>query len=231
MLAAVRIQEKSGCPRRSDDAATFGLWEQARAGLLATVVAREANPAHLDRLVFERRFEGNSDRITSFSVDRRAAELADKSFNASFPADVFVKSGFATDSAGVQLLFGPDADVLLDEAFARAYSFRLATRARGRPTQVGLRFGPAQRQDGRVDIDGVLWVDTAARALTDIEFGYVGLPPVTARFSPGGRVSFRQMSNGIVLIDRWQLRGMVAREEDLRSIDAIASRAGRARTE
>src|ERR1035438_5019645 len=45
MLAAVRIQEKSGCPRRSDDAATFGLWEQARAGLLATVVAREAPAA------------------------------------------------------------------------------------------------------------------------------------------------------------------------------------------
>ena len=61
-----------------------------------------------------------------------------------------------------------------------------------------------------MDIDGTLWVDTAARALTDIEFRYLGLPPYTAPFNPGGTISFRQMPNGVVVIDRFQLRAVVA---------------------
>lgn len=214
MLSAVRILEKSNCPRRADDASALGLWEQARGGLLATIVAREANPASMERLVFERRFDGRSDHITRFSVEFHPADRADKSFNASFPARVFVDSGFASDSAGVQLLFGPDADVLLDEAFAKAYCFRLVAPARARRNQVGLAFAPAQRARGRVDVDGTLWVDTAARALTEIEFSYLGLPRYTDDYRPGGRVWFRQMTNGLVLIDRWQLRGVVAANED-----------------
>jgi hypothetical protein len=224
MLAAIRVEAQSDCPRRSDDANTLGLWEQARAGLLATVVAREANPAAMDRLVFERRFDGHSDRPIRFSVAFHASDRADQSFNAAFPAKVFVDSGFAADSAGVQILFGPDAEVLLDETFARAYCFRLAPPARDRAGQVGLAFSPAQRQPGRVDIDGTLWVDTAARALTDIEFRYVGLPHLTVQFAPGGRISFRQMDNGMVLIDRWHLRGAVASSESPPSADIIASR-------
>lgn len=208
MLTAVRVQERSDCPHRRDDATTLGLWEQARAGLLATVVAREANPASMELLVFDRRLEHFSDRITHFSVDLRTADRADNSFIASFSAKAFVNSGFATDSDGTQLLFGPDADVLLDEAFATAYCFRLAEPSPARPRQVGLAFAPARLQRDRVDIDGTLWVDTAARALTDIEFRYIGMPRYSDSFKPGGRISFRQMPNGIVLVDRWQLRGV-----------------------
>ena len=208
MLTAVRILARSDCPRRRDDTAALGLWEQARAGLLATVVAREANPASMELLVFDRRLEHFSDRITHFSVDLRTADRADNSFFASFSAKAFVNSGFATDSDGTQLLFGPDADVLLDEAFATAYCFRLAEPLPARPRQVGLAFAPARRERDRVDIDGTLWVDTAARALTDIEFRYIGMPRYSDSFKPGGRISFRQMPNGIVLVDRWQLRGV-----------------------
>ncbi len=224
MLAAVRVLGNSNCPRRADDANALGLWEQARSGLLGTVVARESNPANMDRLLFERRFEGGSDRIARFAVSLRAGDRADRSFNASFSARVFVDSGFALDSSGVQLLFGPDADVLLDESFANAYCFRLAPRSRARPTQVGLAFAPARRKDGRVDIDGTLWVDTAARAITDVEFNYIGLPRPTDKYRPGGVVSFRQLSNGIVVIDRWQLRGVLAADEDSVSSGASGAR-------
>ena len=222
MLTAVRILARSDCPRRRDDTAALGLWEQARAGLLATVVAREAAPAIMDRLVFVRRMEHHGDKITRFTVDLHPDNHTDKSFNASFSAKVFVISGFTSDSGGVHLLFGPDADVLLDEAFATAYCFRLAPPARARPRQVGLAFAPARRQGDRVDIDGTLWVDTAARALSDIEFRYLGLPRYTDEFNPGGRISFRQMPNGIMLIDRWQLRGVgTAKEDQLAEVEPI----------
>jgi hypothetical protein len=209
-LSAVRVQDKSQCPQRKDDAAAFALWEQAGAGLLATVVAREANPAGMEALLYERTLDHFSSRITRFKVDHRISSRADRSFQSAFAANEFVRSGFSYDSSGTRIMFGPDADVLLDAAFAAAYCFHVADASRARPRQVGLAFAPAKRSDDRVDIDGTLWVDTAARALTDIEFRYVGLPPYMSQFSPGGTVSFGQMPNGVVVIDRWQLRAVIA---------------------
>ncbi len=59
MLAAVTVRDESNCPKRSDRAAALGLWEQARAGLLATVVARESNPADIRLLGFQREMGGH----------------------------------------------------------------------------------------------------------------------------------------------------------------------------
>jgi hypothetical protein len=207
-LTTIQVKDKSLCPRRSDAAAAEGLWEQARAGLLATVVAREANPATLHRLGFQRTLDGNSDRITRFLVAGDSVSGAAKSFSASASATGFVKSGFEKDSAGKQIVFGPDADVLLDDAFADGYCFHVAEPSRARPNEVGLAFGAAEHHQGRVDIEGTLWIDTVARALRDIEFRYIGLPVRTIVFRPGGEVSFRQMGNGVVFIDRWQLRSV-----------------------
>lgn len=217
MLAAVSVRDQSHCGKRSDRAAALGLWEQARAGLLATVVARETNTADVHRLVFERNFDGASDRIRRFLVHADSATGAGKSFNASLSASDFIATGFASDSADDQALYGPDADVLLDDAFASGYCFRLARKARTRPNQVGLSFSPAngERPRGRIDIDGTLWVDTAARAIRDIEYRYVGMPRVTDEYHPGGQISFRQMPNGSVMIDRWVIRGVGARQDTL----------------
>jgi hypothetical protein len=51
-----------------------------------------------------------------------------------------------------------------------------------------------------------LWVDTVARALRDIEHRYVGLDRRIESMRPGGHISFREMANGVVMIDRWSLR-------------------------
>jgi hypothetical protein len=217
MLAAVSVRDQSHCAKRRDRAAALGLWEQARAGLLATVVARETNTADVHRLVFERNFDGASDKITRFLVHADSATGAGKSFNASHSADDFIATGFASDSAGEQSLYGPDADVLLDDAFAAGYCFRLAGRVKTRQNQVGLSFSPADgdRPRGRIDIDGTLWVDTAARAIRDIEYQYVGMPRVTDEYRPGGKISFHQMPNGSVMIDRWVIRGVGARQDTI----------------
>ena len=215
MLAAVSVRDQSRCPKRSDRAAALGLWEQARAGLLATIVARETNTASVYRLGFERTFDGASNKITRFFVRADSATGAGQSFNASRSAKAFIATGFASDSAGDQSLYGPDADVLLDEAFGEGYCFRLAGKVKSRPTQVGLSFSPVydNRRRGRIDIDGTLWVDTAARAIRDIEYRYVGMPRATDEYYPGGQVFFRQMPNGTVMIDRWYIRGVGARQD------------------
>ncbi len=184
-LAPIRVTDNTRCPTRPGAAATAALWEQARAGLLATVVAREANQAAINLIAFERTFDGGSDRITRFLVFADSATAAAKSFTAVASAQEFVKTGFSKDSAGIQILFAPDADVLLDEAFSAGYCFRLAAPVKGRPHDVGLSFTPAEKGHGRVDIDGTLWLDTAAHALKEVEFQYVGLPGTVRTVTPG----------------------------------------------
>ena len=208
-LEPVRVTVNPNCPRRSDRDAAFALYEQARAGLLATVVAREANPAALIRLRYDRVRDGPSldDRIVHQQVRMDSAGHVTTSFEAALGARDFVRRGFVQVSGDSGAFFGPDADALLDDAFSAGYCFHIADHDRARPNEVGLAFAPADRRTGRIDIDGVLWVDTVARALRDIDYRYVGLDARTTRaVHPGGTISFAEMPNGAVLIDRWSIR-------------------------
>ena len=205
-LQPVLVTGGQKCPRRRDRAAALALLEQARAGLLATVVARSEKPARMKRLAIERRFEWTSDRLVRHSVmvDTVASSIA--AFVAAHSATDFVKDGFSAESVEGATYYAPDADVLLDDGFANGYCFHVMDRDGARQNQIGLGFRSADRKRGRVDVDGALWIDTVARALVDIEYRYVGLPGDFDRYEPGGRVAFREMPNGVVLIDRWMLR-------------------------
>jgi hypothetical protein len=213
MLQPVHVIANSLCAGKKDHASAMGLWEQARAGLLATVVARESNPARLYRLGYERVMDGNSSRIEMMRVRTDSADTAATTFFAAHSAKDLVRYGFSTDSGSAGTFFGPDADVLLNDYFVGAYCFDVSSGGRSRPHQVGLRFAPAEHRRERIDIDGTLWIDTLARALREVEFTYVGMSAGAMRFSPGGRISFRTMPNGVVLIDQWSLRLVSARPD------------------
>jgi hypothetical protein len=206
MLEAVLVRASPKCPQRENGAAALALFEQARAGLLSTIVAREANPATIRLLSFMRTMDGSSDRIERMTVRVDSADRMATSFKAEKSGEEFVNSGFTREDGGGRIYSGPDADVLLDDGFAAGYCFRLADSERARPTQVGLGFFPADSKRGRTDIEGTLWVDTLTRSLRDIEFKYVGLPGNSHGVDPGGHIFFREMPNGVVLIDRWTLR-------------------------
>jgi len=208
MLEQVRVVAGARCPRRSDRRAALALLEQARAGLLTAVVAREANPARMTILSFDRTMDRTGDQIESQNVRIKADEKVTTSFTAVRDAGEFVRRGFTADSGEVRHYFGPDADVLLDEGFSAGYCFHLrgGDRDRARPNQVGLAFLPANRRRDRVDIDGTLWIDTVARKLQDLEYRFLGLPAATNPVRPGGHSSFWEMANGVVFIDRWHLR-------------------------
>ena len=217
LLEAVSVRDDRRCPRRKDSEAALGLWAQARAGLLSTVVAREANPAMMRRLRFVRSMDGNSDRIESQTVYADSTDSRTASFHASHSAAEFVRRGFMDDSAGFRLFSSPDAEVLMDEAFADGYCFHLTGSQKSRPTQVGLAFQPGDRGrirsdttvKHRVDVEGTVWIDTSARALREIEFRYLGIDFIDRRaadYKLGGRVTFKEMTNGVVLIDFFHLR-------------------------
>lgn len=206
MLEPVAIRANSTCPRRADRADAFALFEQARAGLLTIAVAREADPAALVRYGFVRTMDGTSDRIARQSVRVDSTDASAASFHVAHAAVDFVRRGFMRDSAGTNVFYAPDAEVLLDDAFVSAYCFHLVRDESSRPHQLGLSFAPASGRDGRVDVDGTLWIDTLVRAVRDIDFHYTALPSAIMRYRPGGTVSYREVVPGIVLVDRWTLR-------------------------
>jgi hypothetical protein len=217
-LEQVRVTARA-CPRRSNRGSAVALLDQARAGLLATVVAREANPAALVRLVYRRNMDGTSDRITYQAVQIDSSSRTTTSFNAARRAASFVRQGFMDDFDGANTFYAPDAETLLDDDFVNGYCFRVVDPVRARPDQVGVGFYAPDRKSGRVDIDGTLWIDTIARSLRDIEFRYVGLNPDLEALRPGGRIEFREMPNGVVLIDRWNLRLVAAAADSIPRAD------------
>jgi hypothetical protein len=206
LLESVRVVANARCPHRPDRQSAFALLEQARAGLLNAVVARETHRASMTLLAFEREMHGTSDRIVQLNVRSTSGSGMATSFSAAHHAEEFVRDGFVRDSAGTHIYFGPDIDVLLDDDLTTGYCFHLREPEAGRPTQVGLAFGPATRQRDRIDIDGTLWIDTAARKLQELEYAYVGLPSATVVVRPGGRTTFWELPNGVVFIDKWNLR-------------------------
>ena len=205
-LTPVVVHAGPSCPRRTDREQAMAVLEQARAGLLATVVARSDKPAHMMRLRAIRTMDGFTDRVVHQRVRIDSAGTTFGSFGAARSASDLVRDGFTADSAGMTRYFGPDAEVLLDDRFATGYCFHMMEPERSRPNQIGLGFRPAKYRGGRVDVDGALWIDTIARVLVDIDYRYVGTDPRAEVFRPGGTISFREMPNGVVVIDRWSIR-------------------------
>jgi hypothetical protein len=204
-LQAVSVSA-SACSSRPDRGSAIGLFDQARTGLLATVVAREANPARMVLYGFERIMDGTSNRIVRQTVRVDSAASARVSFSSAITGKEMVESGFVRETQWGRVFLAPDADALLGDDFATGYCFSLAKAQPGRPNQLGIAFEAADSKRDRVDIEGALWLDTLKRALVDLEFNYVNLGRRVEMLRPGGRVEFREMPNGAVLVDRWTLR-------------------------
>jgi len=194
------------CQKRADRAAALGLLQQVRMALFATVLARSQSSATMTRLLYDRRVESRTGRIVSQSVRTRVTSATSEPFTAARSASTFNRQGFVRDANGAHTYIGPDAETLIDDAFASRYCVKLAGVDRGRPNLVGLGFEPVDREDGRIDIVGTVWIDTLSRVLEDLTFRYVGLDRETSGLAPEGRLSFRELPNGVVIIDQWSLR-------------------------
>jgi hypothetical protein len=194
------------CPKRADRAAALGLLQQVRMALFATVLARSQSSATMTRLLYDRRVESGTGRILSQSVHTRVTSATSEPFTAARSASTFNRQGFVRDANGAHTYIGPDAETLIDDAFASRYCVKLAGADRGRANLVGLGFEPVDREEGRIDIVGTVWIDTLTRVLQDLTFRYVGLDRETSALGPEGRLSFRELPNGVVIIDQWSLR-------------------------
>jgi hypothetical protein len=207
LLEPVRVVDNAACPRRRDREAAFALWDQMRSALLATIAERDFDPPVVQRFVYDRLLN-ERDSIVRQSV-RADSTTAGRAFVAVRSAKDFAAKGYLADSADRRVFLGPDADALVDDEFLRAYCLSIAAPHADHPGRVGVAFEPARSVLRRIDIAGVMWVDSVHRSLDELEFRYRGLESYEMALRPGGRISFRTMANGVAFIDRWFLRIVV----------------------
>jgi hypothetical protein len=204
-LATVTASDHRVCPGDRGSLEGFELWEQARAALLASVVAREAYPPRIRLISFERTREPVFNRVKHEETSMKEL-LVERSYVAGRPAWAFAYRGYMSEEgAGDRVYYAPDNETLLDPSFAGTHCLQMARRDKHHPDQIGIAFEPVDdpERDTLVDVSGVLWLDRRTPALRSLEFRYTNLEP-EARES-GGEIFFRVMPNGASMIERWMI--------------------------
>ena len=205
MLATVQVTGSELCPGSAAGNGALELWEQAKAGLLATVVARETKPAEMQALTYKRAMTTTDERVTE-QTSHLTSAYSNRPFVAPAEASFFARRGFMQEDAGGRLYSAPDADVLLDENFAATHCFHAEAGDKDHPGQIGLGFSPARGRDALVDVTGVIWIDRVRPQLRSLDFRYTGLEPAAMKVGSGGHIEFRTMEDGLSFIERWHLR-------------------------
>lgn len=204
VIGALRVRESQLCRQRSDDAQALALWEQARSGLLASVVAQESRPATMHLLVYDRTRDPRSDSIEAQSTQLVAA-TSTRPFYAADSARGFARKGYmVAEDGGRRRFFAPDADVLLDPAFAATHCFSVVQGRGDHAGEIGLGFQPAGQR--KVDVEGTLWLDPRTPALRTLDFAYTGVDALVRSAGSGGQLRFATLPDGMVFIDDWRIR-------------------------
>ena len=215
LLAAVTASSKRICPGDKGGGAALDLWEQARAGLLAAVVARETHPPHVRLRSFWRTFEPVRKRLIDDSVRFKDLRV-ERSYVAARPPWAFAAEGYMRENFdGSRDYFAPDDAVLLDPSFAETHCLRAVAADAAHPAQVGIGFDPVPDadRDTLVDVTGVLWIDQAKPSLRSFEFSYTNLESYAK--GSGGEIHFSMMPSGAPMIDHWKIHSaIIATDEE-----------------
>ena len=209
MLDAVAASDTRICPGRSPAGDALDLWEQARAGLLASLVERESSPPRVRLRTFRRTLEPVRRASLGDTIEYRDL-VVDRSFVAARPPWAFAEYGYMRESIdGSREYLAPDEGVLLDPTFAATHCLRLIGGDGPRAGEIGIAFDPVPdpARDTLVDVSGVLWLDRANIRLRGLEFHYTNLEP-EARGS-GGEITFATMPTGVPFIEKWVIHSTV----------------------
>ncbi len=202
LLAAVEVNDDQVCSKDVSRLEALSLWEQARAGLLAAIVAREANPATTRLIGYDRQIDNESGRVILQNA-RLTEGRTTKPFVAASDASVFAEEGYARSLGTSTEFFAPDEDVLLHESFARTHCFTVRKADGDHPDALGLAFEPVKGRDKIVDVKGVLWLEASTPGLRSIEYRYTGPNEVLTSSDSRGTIHFVTMPNGVTFIDEW----------------------------
>lgn len=210
-LEALEVEIEAGACSLPIDLAreTYRLWDEARRALELAVWTSESGDPPFQSVVFQR----SRDVVTLGILaeqphERRLVSGTGRTPFTSASLEVLRTHGFIQrEGGGTYTYFGLDAATLLSDFFLESHCFRAVAGNDGDGTRIGLGFQPIPGI-ALPDVKGVLWLDRETLELRTLEFEYTrhlhafDLPE--ERF--GGQVSFRMLSNGAWIVNRWSLR-------------------------
>ncbi len=178
------------------------LWEEARTALTASEISLrdELFRAHVTRYV--RELEGRDLRVLS-ETRSEVAGVVSRPFTSVDPDSLSTQGYWWTEPDGSVVYYGPDAEVLLSDAFVRDHCFA-ETRSRDRRGMVGLAFRPHATRV-KPDIIGTVWLDERTFELRFVEFTYTRTL-VSRPETLGGQVHFARLPSGAWIVRRWYIR-------------------------
>lgn len=203
LLATVTVNDRRQCD--GEGVKALSLWEQARAGLLTAIVAREALPAQTTLMGYQRIISVGNGRVTQ-QTERLVTATTSRPFLSADEPHTLAERGYAEAMPQAFRFKAPDADVLLDDSFAATHCFSVHTSDAAHIGAIGLGFDPLRSRDTLVDVSGTLWIDLTVPALRSMEFVWTDRGGVLRRGGAGGDLQFHTMSNGVSFIERWSLR-------------------------
>lgn len=199
-LPAVTVTAASSCARVEGETGDAPrLWGEARKMLEASRLAQDEQRFKVALRRFERTV-GLPDMVLRGSRVWTQTGVSENPFETLAP-DVIARNGYRVQQGTDLLYYGPDARVLLSDEFVSAHCF--GTRRGGPDGAVGLTFRP-QRLQQRIDISGVLWLDSASAELRSLEYRYV--PGVGPQDVGGGLVAFGKYPSGVWGVQSWTIR-------------------------
>jgi hypothetical protein len=195
-LPPVKALASAQCDADANTGDALSMWEEARAGLLTSLVARESKTAFLSVLVYQTELVGDDEQPRT--VQRLQMADVSHAFRSEDPAQL-AKKGYFDGFAYI----GPDENVLAEESFLATHCFRLGDAPND--STIALRFTPAK---GRkvVDLDGTLLLNRNPLDIRSIEYRYTRVSSAEEKGQPGGSILFRNMPNGITMVQQWRVR-------------------------
>jgi len=207
-LATVTTSGRRVCPGDDANSQALQLWEQARSGFLAAVVARDARPPNLRLRYFRVERDPMLRRVVDDTVWVKTI-VGDQPFIAARSAAAFASEGYKRERAGGDRdYYAPDEAVLLDEAFAASHCLRVIAADPAHAGEVGIGFEPVTpERDSLVEIRGTVWLNGKTLDLRTLDFAYTNLEPVNDGSS--GSIIFQSMPSGVPMIVRWTIHSPI----------------------
>lgn len=206
VLPTMTVTANSQCVvRPTTGPVTAALWEEARKALYAAQLGVDGRMVFAIRQRYRRSLDGTSLLVRWDSTKVDTAILKRPFLTPATPEELAQNGYGVLDEQGDSALTGPDADILLSDAFARTHCFDLRLDPEKHAGLVGLSFEPALKRHVP-DVTGVIWLDSVTARLRSVEFRHTNLFPQVSPLRYGGRFEFEQLPGGVWIIRRWVIR-------------------------
>lgn len=201
-LAGLEVVAERRCRvRPGRGLAAHTLWEQAQKALFSAAVLQDQQLIEYEVRTYERDF--SLQRGRSRTLNSSVQTVRGRPFSTASAEDL-VEHGFIRADGDGLVFYGPDAQVLLSDAFLNDYCWYVQRDRDRRESVVGLAFEPVQRASP--GIQGVLWLDARTGALQYLEYHYTNVPGRGPEDLTGGRIEFARIPEGGWIVQRWWIR-------------------------